>query len=100
LKNPPIVLLDEATSALDTITEESVQHALNTLGQNRTVIIIAHRLSTIRRADQIIVLDGGSIAEIGSHEELLSKNGMYASLWNRQFTSHDEENITNDLKNN
>jgi len=86
LKNPPIVLLDEATSALDTVTENSVQEALNALGSNRTVLIIAHRLSTIRHADQIIVMDKGNIAEIGSHNELLQNpDGLYANMWAMQL---------------
>jgi len=85
LKNPPIVLLDEATSALDTVTENSVQDALFSLAQNRTVIIIAHRLSTIRHADQIIVLDAGQIVECGTHEALLEiPKGFYQKLWNMQ----------------
>lgn len=84
LKNPPIVLLDEATSALDTVTESSVQDALDALGSNRTTIIIAHRLSTIRHASQIIVLDAGIVAEMGTYEELLEKKGIFADLWNMQ----------------
>jgi ABC-type transport system involved in Fe-S cluster assembly fused permease/ATPase subunit len=87
LKNPPIVLLDEATSALDTLTESSIQEALQTLGKNRTVIVIAHRLSTIRHADQIIVMDNGKIAEMGSHDQLISKgNTHYAKMWQIQVT--------------
>jgi ATP-binding cassette subfamily B protein len=84
LKNPPIVLLDEATSALDTVTENSVQDALDALGTNRTTIIIAHRLSTIRQASQIIVLEAGQVAESGSFEELLAKGGKFAGLWEMQ----------------
>lgn len=84
LKNPPIVLLDEATSALDTITESSVQDALDVLGQNRTTIIIAHRLSTIRHASQIIVLEAGVVAERGTFEGLIAHNGIFAGLWNMQ----------------
>lgn len=86
LKNPPIVVLDEATSALDTVTENSVQEALDALGTNRTVLIIAHRLSTIRHADQIIVMDKGVIKERGSHEDLLEiPDGIYSNLWNMQL---------------
>ena len=73
LKNPPLVLLDEATSALDTITENSVQEALEALGNNRTVMIIAHRLSTIKNADQIIAMENGVIVEAGTHQELVAK---------------------------
>ncbi|MGI9394408.1 MAG: ABCB family ABC transporter ATP-binding protein/permease [Boseongicola sp.] len=84
LKNPPILLLDEATSALDTETEAEIQSELKEMGEGRTVITIAHRLSTIAHADRIVVLENGHIAEEGSHEELLEKNGRYASLWHRQ----------------
>ena len=75
LKNPPIVILDEATSALDTQTEKRVQEAINTLTSQRTTLMIAHRLSTIRDADEIIVLNEGTIVEQGSHEELLENDG-------------------------
>lgn len=89
LKNPPIVVLDEATSALDTVTENSVQEALDTLGTNRTVLIIAHRLSTIKHADQIVAMDNGRVAEVGSHEELCGKvDGIYAKLWSMQQRSN------------
>lgn len=91
LKNPPIVLLDEATSALDTITESSVQDALDALGQNRTTIIIAHRLSTIRHASQIIVLEAGVVAERGTFEGLIAQNGIFAGLWNMQNRRGDRE---------
>lgn len=88
LKNPPIVLLDEATSALDTITENSVQEALDRLGRERTVLVIAHRLGTIRHADQIVVLKDGIVAERGTHDELLQiDNGVYADMWNMQLHS-------------
>ena len=80
LKNPPILILDEATSALDTESEKLVQDAINNMMQNRTSIVIAHRLSTIRHADEIIVLQKGSIVERGNHDELLAQNGYYRKL--------------------
>ena len=84
LKAPPILLLDEATSALDTHTERDIQDALDRVSKNRTTLVIAHRLSTIVGADEILVLDQGVIVERGTHNELLAKNGLYASMWNRQ----------------
>ena len=78
LKNPPIVLLDEATSALDNESESKIQAALNELAKGRTTLVIAHRLSTIRHADEIIVIHAGRIAERGTHDELVSRNGIYA----------------------
>ncbi len=84
LKNPPILLLDEATSALDTETEREIQSELRAMGEGRTVLTIAHRLSTIVDADQIVVLEAGEIVERGTHDELLVRNGRYASLWARQ----------------
>jgi len=83
LRNPPILVLDEATSALDTQTERAVQEALERLAEGRTTITIAHRLSTVRDADQIVVLDRGRVAEIGTHEELIAAGGRYASLLSR-----------------
>src|SRR6188508_658728 len=84
LKGPPILVLDEATSALDSHTEKEIQDALDRVSRNRTTLVIAHRLSTIVGADEIIVLDGGEIVERGTHYALLAKNGLYASMWNRQ----------------
>jgi len=85
LKNAPILLLDEATSSLDTESEKQIQKALEKLAAGRTVIAIAHRLSTILSADQIVVLDRGTIKEIGTHAELLEKSGHYRRLYDLQF---------------
>lgn len=85
LKNPRIIMLDEATAALDTETEQHIQEAFTTLAQGRTMLIIAHRLSTITHADQILVLHKGRVAERGTHEELLEKNGHYAAMWKKQI---------------
>jgi ATP-binding cassette subfamily B protein len=84
LKGPPILLLDEATSALDSHTEREIQDALDRISKGRTTLVIAHRLSTIVGADEIIVLDAGRIVERGTHQGLLTQNGLYASMWNRQ----------------
>jgi len=84
LKGPPILALDEATSALDSHTEKEIQDALERVSRNRTTLVIAHRLSTIVGADEIIVLDQGEIVERGTHHALLARNGLYASMWNRQ----------------
>ena len=84
LKDAPILLLDEATSALDSEVEVAIQESLYELMADKTVIAIAHRLSTIAAMDRLVVLDQGQIVEVGSHQELLAKNGLYARLWNRQ----------------
>ncbi|MFG2783896.1 ABC transporter ATP-binding protein [Streptomyces prunicolor] len=83
LRDPPVLILDEATSALDNRTEAAVQDAIDALSANRTTLTIAHRLSTIRSADQIVVLDSGQVAERGTHEELLDRDGRYAALVRR-----------------
>jgi subfamily B ATP-binding cassette protein MsbA len=85
LKNAPVLILDEATSALDNESERQVQAALETLMQNRTTIVIAHRLSTVEKADRIVVLQHGRVAEIGTHRELLDRNGVYAQLHKLEF---------------
>ncbi len=85
LKNPPVMILDEATSALDTESEQLVQKALNELMGHRTTLVIAHRLSTVRKANRILVIDKGRIAEQGKHSHLLNKRGLYAKLYRMQF---------------
>ena len=85
LKRPPILILDEATSALDSHTEKEIQDALDRVSRDRTTLVIAHRLSTIVHADNILVLEKGRLVEQGTHAQLLAKDGLYASLWNRQL---------------
>jgi subfamily B ATP-binding cassette protein MsbA len=95
LKNAPVLILDEATSALDSESEALVQSALHNLMSGRTVFVIAHRLSTVRRADRIVVIENGSIADIGRHEELMQKLGTYRRLYELQFAHTDS--LKNDL---
>ena len=85
IKNAPILILDEATSALDNKSEAIVQQAIDNLMKSRTVLVIAHRLSTVRNADKIVVINNGEIAEIGTHDELIAKNGAYAALYKTQL---------------
>jgi len=91
LKNPPILILDEATSALDSRTEAEILDTLEAIERGRTTIVIAHRLSTVIHADQIVVLDGGHVAERGTHAELLRLGGVYAEMWARQAQEQDED---------
>jgi len=91
LKDPPILLLDEATSSLDNESERLVQEALDRLKVGRTTIIVAHRLSTIRAADRIAVLDDGWLVELGTQDELLARDGLYARLHRTQFSGPREE---------
>ncbi|MDO8361111.1 MAG: ABC transporter ATP-binding protein/permease, partial [Devosia sp.] len=91
LKGPPILILDEATSALDTKTEQDIQSSLDAVSANRTTLVIAHRLSTVINADEIIVLRDGVIAERGTHQMLLLRDGLYAQMWNRQREATEAE---------
>jgi len=91
LKNAPILILDEATSALDSESEALVQSALHNLMSGRTVFVIAHRLSTVRRADRIVVIENGAIADIGAHEDLMTKLGTYRRLYELQFSDFDQK---------
>ena len=88
LKNAPVLILDEATSSLDTKSERRIQQALEKLMEDRTTLVIAHRLSTVENADQIIVLDAGSIVESGTHRELVDTEGLYAALYRMQFSDN------------
>ena len=91
LKNPPILVMDEATSALDTVTEQRIQASLDELAEGRTSIIIAHRLSTIHGADRIAVIEDERVQELGTHEELMAKNGVYAQLYRAQTFTEDKD---------
>jgi subfamily B ATP-binding cassette protein MsbA len=93
LKNAPILILDEATSALDSESEALVQSALHNLMAGRTVLVIAHRLSTVRRANRIVVLEGGTITDIGTHEDLMNKAGTYRRLYELQFAEAEQAKV-------
>ena len=93
LKNAPILLLDEPTSAIDVETESLIQEALEGLSDNRTCITIAHRLSTIQKADEIMVLKDGTIAESGTHKELLEKGGIYAAMYGKEGEEEEHEAV-------
>ena len=88
LKDPPVLILDEATSALDSVTEARIQATFDALAKGRTTFIIAHRLSTVRNADRIAVVEDGRITELGSHQELMDRNGAYAQLVRTQELRH------------
>jgi ATP-binding cassette subfamily B protein len=89
LKGPGLLVLDEATAHLDSESEAAVQRALDTALEGRTALVIAHRLSTVRGADQILVVDGGRIAERGTHRELMERGGLYADLYTTQFAEQE-----------
>ena len=89
MKNPQIIACDEATSNLDSFTEFDILNSLKEVSQNKTCLFIAHRLSTVMDVDQILVMDKGKVVEIGTHEELLNKKGLYYQLFNIQ--KHEEE---------
>ena len=90
-KDAPVLILDEATSALDSESERAVQSALENLMKNRTTLVIAHRLSTVQRANRIVVMDAGQITEIGTHADLLKRNGQYAKLYQLGLRSSDDQ---------
>ena len=99
LKNAPVLILDEATSALDSESEALVQSALHNLMSGRTVFVIAHRLSTVRRADRIVVIENGTIADIGAHEELMKNLGPTAGSTSLQFANADRRRRLQELEN-
>jgi ATP-binding cassette, subfamily B, bacterial len=100
LKDAPVLVLDEATSALDSEVEAQIQEALLRVMEGKTVLAIAHRLSTIAEMDRIVVMEAGRIVEMGSHDDLLAQNGLYARYWNRQsggFIGTDDDKAAEEL---
>lgn len=93
LKNPAILVLDEATSALDSLTERDIHTCLAGMKATRTMVAVAHRLSSVMESDEIVVMDDGRVRERGSHEELLSIGGLYATMWSRQLASPSVDNL-------
>ena len=89
VSKPSILVLDEATSSIDTYSEQLIQRATEKITEGRTSIVIAHRLATIKKADKIIVMDAGKIVEIGTHQELLKKDGYYRGLYEAQFLAEE-----------
>jgi ABC-type multidrug transport system fused ATPase/permease subunit len=96
LMDPRILILDDSTSSVDTQTERLIQQALDRLMEGRTTFVIAHRLSTVKRADLILVMDGGRIVEQGTHRQLLAKNGLYAEIYNLQL--RDQERLREEME--
>ena len=96
LSEPEIFIMDEATSSVDTLTEALIQQGMDNLMENRTSFVIAHRLSTIKRADRIIVIQNGKIAEMGTHRDLLRQRGHYYELYTNQFKEERETQYTGD----
>ncbi|MCB1322945.1 MAG: type I secretion system permease/ATPase, partial [Leptospiraceae bacterium] len=96
LKHPRILLFDEATSALDSHTEKEIQASLREVSRNRTTLVIAHRLSTVVDADEILVMKAGQILERGTHAQLLTADGEYADMWNRQQEARTYEQKLNE----
>ena len=90
LNNPPILILDEATSSVDTRTEVMIQEAMTEMMKGKTSFVIAHRLSTIKDAENILYMQDGDILEVGNHEQLMAKDGLYAKLYNSQFSDNNE----------
>ena len=90
LLDPPILILDDSTSSVDMATEYRIQQAMSEVVKGRTTFVIAHRLSTVRRADKIVVLDGGEIVERGSHDELMSREGFYRQIYDLQLRPQEE----------
>ena len=96
IRNPKILLLDEATSALDTQSEKLVQEALDRASKQRTTVIVAHRLTTVQNADVILCIEGGKVVEVGNHNELMKKGGLYSELVDTQF-KHERKGIKENL---